>query len=143
MSADAVTPDLGLPYFGLTENGHTNCCGMKVLVPTFFSPYVAEDFDNVIGFKPGVRWPLPIYGKKVYWSQTPFRARAKREEIAACFRSGFGDLRASQMVKVFFVPTYLLTEVAEMVQAHEDKKYFRLTRQVKSGALYVFSTGAV
>jgi hypothetical protein len=143
MPADAVTLDLGLPYFGLTEVKHTNCCGMKVLVPTFFEPYMGLDFDNVIGFKPGSRWPSPIYGQKVFWSRKYFRARAKREEITACFRSGFGDLRASQMVKVFFVPAYLLVEVAEMVQAHEDKKYFRLTRQVKAGAFYVLSTGVI
>jgi hypothetical protein len=141
----AVTPELGIPYFGLSERGHTNCCGMKVMVPTLFSPFWDDDYSNVTGWKDHSRYGFrcAIYGKKVCWSRTTFRARAKREEIAACFRSGLGDLRASQMVKVFFVPSYLLAEVAEMIQNHEDKKYFRLTRQVKAGAFYVLSTGVV
>jgi hypothetical protein len=138
-----VPPDLGLPYFGLTERHHTNCCGVKVLVPTFYSPYLAEDFNNVIGSRPGRYYSISIYGKKVYYANNDLRARAKREEVTAAFREGLKDLRAGQMVKVFFVPAYLLTEVAELIEAHKDKKYFRMTRQIKTGAFYVLSTGVI
>jgi hypothetical protein len=47
------------------------------------------------------------------------------------------------MVKVFFVPAYLLTEVVELIEAHKDEKYFRMTRQIKTGAFYVLSTGVI
>jgi hypothetical protein len=115
-----------------------------VLVPTFYSPYLAEDFNNVIGSRPGGRWGAPnIYGKKVYYAHNYLRARAKRAEVTDAFREGLKDLRADQMVKVFFVPAYLLTEVAELIEAHKDKKYFRMTRQIKTGAFYAFSIGVI
>jgi hypothetical protein len=84
-----------------------------------------------------------MYGQKVYWAANLLKARAKREEITAAFREGFKDLYASQMVHCFFVPTYLLDEVDEMILTHRDKKYFRRTRQVKTGAFYVLSTGVL
>jgi len=140
----AVTLELGIPYFGLSELRHTNCCGMKVVVPTLYTPYLEYDYDNVIGTETGGRWgPKYIYGKKVYWARNSLKARAKREEVTASFREGLRALRAEQMVKVFFVPSYLLAEVAEMIEVHGDKRYFRLTRQVKAGAFYVLSTGVV
>lgn len=140
---DYKPPELGVPYFGLTEKRHTNCCGVKVLVPTLYTPYLSEDYDNVIGSRPGRFWPIYTYGKKVYYAQTLLRGRAKREEVTAAFREGLKDLRAEQMVKFFFVPSYLLAEVAELIEAHKDKKYFRLTRQIKAGAFYVLSTGVL
>ena len=136
-------PELGIPYFGLSEQRHTNCCGVKVLVPTLYTPYLGEDYDNVIGTKPGKYYPIYIYAKKVYYARSLLRGRAKREEVTAAFREGLKDLHAEQMVKFFFIPSYLLAEVAELIEARVDKNYFRLARQVKAGAFYVLSTGVL
>ena len=136
-------PELGSPYFGLSEAAHTNCCGVKVLVPTLYTPYLADDYDNVIGIKPGKYYPTYIYAKKVYYARSLLRGRAKREEVTAAFREGFKGLHAEQMVKFFFVPSYLVSEVAELIEARTDKNYFRLARQVKAGAFYVLSTGVL
>ena len=136
-------PELGIPYFGLSEQNHTNCCGVKVLVPTLFAPYLTEDYDNVIGVKQGKYYPHYIYAKKVYYARSFLRARAKREEVTAAFREGLKGLHAEQMVKFFFVPSYLMSEVAEMIEARVDKSCFRLARRVKTGAFYVLSTGVL
>ena len=140
---DYKPPELGIPYFGLSEVSHTNCCGVKVLVPALYTPYLGDDYDNVIAVRPWKYYSVGIYAKKVYYARSLLRGRARREEVTAAFREGLKNLHAEQMVKFFFVPSYLLSEVAKLIEARRDKNCFRLARRVKAGAFYVLSTGVL